>query len=324
MYNLVDKHNRYFSYLRLSLTNKCNFNCKYCLPNYKKFKNNINNLSMKEIYNLISAFSELGIQKIRLTGGEPTIRNDFIKIGSIISSFNNIKTLVFTTNGYKLNKIAYDVINVGFSGVNISLDTLDKKNFYLITGKDYYDKVLEGIYKSIDVGLNVKINIVLSSFFTLNDFYNFYLLIKYKNINIRFIDQMETNILKRQSDNYIDSSYIHELLLHDGWKILSSFKTDGPAKIFNNENFSGTIGLISPYSDSFCSTCNRLRVSSFGNLFLCLFGGKSYNIRSYLNSTKYKKLLIYYMKNIIKKKLFSHKINNNKFGIMDTFSSIGG
>ena len=126
MHTLKDNYNRYFSYLRISITDACNFQCKYCMPENYKFVDK-NNLSLNEISNLIAAFSELGVNKIRITGGEPTLRKDFIDIAKVAASFNSIKSLVFTTNGYKLLELKNHIKSVGFTGVNISLDTLDKE-----------------------------------------------------------------------------------------------------------------------------------------------------------------------------------------------------
>ena len=132
----------------------------------------------------------MGVNKIRITGGEPTLRKDFIDIAKVAASFNSIKSLVFTTNGYKLLELKNHIKSVGFTGVNISLDTLDKEKFSIITNRDYFNKVFEGILYILKLNLDVKINVVLSNLFSFEDFENFYSLIKYKNINIRFINQM--------------------------------------------------------------------------------------------------------------------------------------
>lgn len=321
---LKDNYNRIFSYLRLSITDMCNFNCKYCLPNIKKFDKK-EHLSLNEINNLVSAFVDLGIIKIRLTGGEPTIRKDFFEIGSLISSFKSIKSLVFTTNGYKLDKIAYDIYKTGFTGVNVSLDSLDKKKFYFITNKNYFDNVLKGIFLLLDYGLEVKINIVLSDFFTFSDFENFYSLLKYKKLQIRFIDQMETIDIKKEVRESLNSIYISSFLEHNGWNEISKYSfLSGPSSIFIHNDFLGSIGVINPYSNSFCKECNRLRISSSGELFLCLFGGTSFSLRNFLDSSNKKNDLIKFLLDKIKLKAKSHFLHDRNFGSLKTFSSIGG
>lgn len=324
MNNLIDNYNRVFHYLRLSITDLCNFNCKYCIPDVGKV-NDKNYLSLNEIYNLISAFSNLGISKVRLTGGEPTIRKDFLEIGKIISSFSSINSLVFTTNGYKLNKLAKDLKSCGFTGVNVSLDSLNKNKFFVITNKNYFDHVISGIYSCLDYGITVKINVVLSSFFSFFDFENFYSLLRYKNITIRFIDQMETLSVKRKDDFYFSSFYLISFLNRNGWiKNELKDKISGPAVIFSNSNFLGKIGFISPYSNTFCKDCNRLRVSSLGDLFLCLFGGESYSLRKFLDSSDKRDDLITFLLQKVKIKTKSHFLHEKNFGMLKTFSYIGG
>lgn len=323
MHTLSDNHNRSFSYLRLSITDLCNFNCQYCLPYDVKFKHK-NYLSVEEIYNLILAFSELGINKVRITGGEPTTRKDFISIGEAVSSLG-IKSLVFTTNGYKLVNVLDSVCKAGFSGVNISLDTLNRSKFYMITKRDYFNKVFEGVFWALNYNIDVKINIVLSNFFTFEDFEDFYSLLKYKNLVIRFIDQMETNVLKKSKISFINSEHLVDFLKRNGWYVVCSKKqSDGPALMFKNDNFLGKIGIISPYSNSFCLTCNRLRVSATGDLFLCLFGGKVYPLRHFLSSCEKKGELQRYLIEQVKLKSYSHLLHDKNYGFMTTFSSIGG
>ncbi len=324
MSSLIDNYNRFFYYLRLSITDACNFNCKYCLPDFRKFDKK-SYLTLSEIKNLIAAFSDLGIVKVRLTGGEPTIRNDFLDIGRCISDFSTIKSLVFTTNGYKLYKIAHDVRNAGFSGVNISLDSLDKKKFVFMTGKNYFDEVVKGIFLCLELGLKVKLNIVLSDFFSFLDFENFYSLIKYKRLDVRFIDQMETLDIKRNNSICLSSTYLSAFLLRNGWlKNLNKSISAGPAMVFNNPDFLGSIGFIMPYSNYFCDDCNRLRISSCGDLFLCLFGDVGYSIRGFLDSASKKNDLINFLLEKIKIKSKSHFLYDNKFGSIKTLSSIGG
>lgn len=321
---LVDKYNRVFSYLRLSITDLCNFSCKYCMPANIYMKSKFY-LSLDEIYNLVSAFSELGVTKVRLTGGEPTIRKDFFDIGDIISSFSNIKSLVFTTNGYRLFDIVDKLSDIGFTGVNISMDTLNVKKFNIITGKNYFHRVLKGIYRSLNLGLNIKINIVLSNFFSLEDFESFYSFIKYKNVSIRFISQMNTNLIKNNYINVVAPLYILSFLKNNNWYLDdSNVCSDGPAHTYSNKYYLGKIGIINPYSNIFCVNCNRLRVSSIGGLYLCLFGNKVYCLRHLLQSSKQKRCLISFIYKIVKIKERSHYLQDGKSGVIKSFVSIGG
>ncbi|HIH2763415.1 MAG TPA: radical SAM protein [Candidatus Azoamicus sp.] len=322
MLQLTDLQHRYFSYIRLSITNLCNFNCKYCLPYKNTQIDKFNQLSTYEIFNLINALSDLGIKKIRLTGGEPTIRKDLANICRIISSFNNITSLVITTNGYNLKNTINEIYKTGVSGLNVSLDTLNELKFYKITNKKYFNKVYDGILKALDLNLDIKLNIVLSDFFSLSDFETFYSLVKYKKVAIRFINQMETGVIKRNIIN-LKMEFITTFLKTNNWIIEKKFDSDGPALNFKNNLFLGQIGIINPYVKTFCLDCNRLRVSSNGYFFLCLFGNKGYYIKNLLHSSK-KKILKQFFIEKIKFKLSSHFLKENNFGLIKTFSSIGG
>ncbi len=324
MYELKDNYNRFFSYLRLSLTDLCNFQCNYCMPKNFKVKDK-NYLSLTEINNLIEAFSELGVTKIRLTGGEPTLRKDFINIIKNISNYSSIKSIVFTTNGHNLKDIINEIKLTRVSGINISLDTLEKNKFETITNKNQFLKVYEGIMKALDLNIDVKLNVVLSDLFSIKDFENFYSLIKYKKINIRFINKMETNFLKNVNKKNFNITHMLTFLKKENWKIINE-KTiiSGPALMLENNNFIGKIGIINPYSNSFCLSCNRLRISSEGNLFLCLFGGKNYPLRHFLDSKRKKKELQKFLIETVKIKSYSHFLTYKNFGELNTFSAIGG
>ena len=321
---LRDDYNRFFYYLRVSITELCNFNCKYCLPSNLS-KKKYDYMTALEIFNLINAFSELGVKKVRITGGEPSIRNDLFIIAERIRSIQNIESLVLTSNGYKLYKLINSIKNSGFTGINISLDTLNEDKFFIITGRDYFKRVLESIYGIIEAGLKVKVNVVLSDFFSLEDFEDFYSFLKYKSIIIRFIEQMETNNIKKNYKTYISASYILEFLKRNGWhQERKKLVIDGPATLFYNSSYLGKIGIINPYSSEFCYSCNRLRISALGELFLCLFGDNSYNLRPLLKSVSQKDNLKHVILEKVKVKNKSHFLSSNNFGIINNFSSIGG
>jgi cyclic pyranopterin phosphate synthase len=314
MLKIKDIYKRKFEYLRLSLTDICNFKCLYCMPNKKKKEY----LSIYQIYNIINFFIKLGIKKIRLTGGEPTLRKDFYNIVKIISSFKEITSLNFTTNAYNLKKNINKTLNSGFTGINISLDTLNNINFEKITNKkSYFFKIYKSIIKLLKSNLEIKINIVLSKYFIISDFILFYSLLKYKNISIRFIEQMGKNINIK-----IGSNLILNFLKKKKWLLKNKFNTDGPALIFKNKLYMGKIGIINPYTKNFCKNCNRLRISSNGKLFLCLFENKKYSINKFINNyNNNKKFKKFILKNIKNKKK-SHKIK--KINPIKSLSKIGG
>lgn len=321
---LQDSYGRTFPYLRVSITDVCNFKCKYCLP-YGYFITKKNFLTKKEIINLIHVFSELGVKKVRLTGGEPTVRKDFLYIAKNIKLFKNIECLVFTTNGYKLEKIVEECFQIGFNGVNVSLDSLNKCKFKYITSSKIFNVIFNGIIKSISFKLKTKINVVLMRPFGVSDL-KFYLdFIKITFVSVRFIELMETVNEYYFNKHYMRSLYIRNYLLNNGWFLHESDYIDGPAVVFKNILYKGNIGLIAPYLKNFCISCNRLRISSSGNLHLCLFGNINYiySLKPLLKKNN-KKNLINFIKSILINKNLFHKLYEEKTSFIKDLSNIGG
>jgi GTP 3',8-cyclase len=275
---LKDNYGRKFSYLRLSVTDACNFRCKYCLPNgYKphakcgdRLEDTI--LKIHEIENLVFAFAELGFRKVRLTGGEPTLRNDIVDIVKRVSDIPGINTVALTTNGYRLHKIANALKQAGLTAINISVDSLDSNRFLEITGSRHAERVYQGVQSAINAGIKkIKINSVLLKSFIDNDLDTFLAFVSRTPISLRFIELMETADSKDFfSREYISGDSFREQLEAQGWSEIERDEHDGPAREFVHHNYIGRLGIISPYSKDFCTSCNRLRVSSRGKLRLCL------------------------------------------------------
>lgn len=324
---LKDRYGRKFPYLRLSLTDVCNFRCQYCLPDgyHKEFTKSF--LNHTEVRNLITAFVTVGLRKVRLTGGEPTVRKDFLYIGNVIASYKSIEELVFTTNGYTLESIAYDCIRNGFTGVNVSVDSLDAGIFKVITGRDCLHKVVRGVDCALSVGLKTKVNVVLLNCFTYKDFDAYIDFVSKRPISVRFIELVGTSsTLDFFKPNYISSLFLKNYLLSLGWRKRKGSKIDGPAVEYEHGDYEGFLGFISSYSSDFCISCNRLRVSSVGNIYLCLFGSstKIVPIRHLLQSSKKKLELINYIKEKIVSKGLSHSLLQGNLGSVGKLSEIGG
>ncbi|MBL4601897.1 MAG: radical SAM protein, partial [Emcibacteraceae bacterium] len=190
---LVDKFNRTFPYLRLSITEICNFSCQYCLPDGYKKTGNEHFLSQDEIRRLLDAFIELGVWKIRLTGGEPTIRKDFTDIAKMIGDRKEISTLAFTTNGYKLKDRAQEWRDAGLNAINISNDSFNAKKFHDITGHNRMKEIRAGIDKAIEVGFEkVKINVVLLKGVNDDELDQYLEYVKDTPVSVRYIELMQT------------------------------------------------------------------------------------------------------------------------------------
>lgn len=324
---IADAFGRRFPYLRLSLTDKCNFRCSYCLPNgYKKKEKEGAELGQEEIVRLISAFVGLGVWKIRLTGGEPTIRPDFLDIAAQISLLPDVQKLAFTTNGYKLSERAQDYYAAGLRAINISIDSLKADQFKTITGHDRLSEIIEGIDACLAAGFKtVKINTVLLKGLNdeeLDDFIHF---VEDKPISLRFIELMRTRGNQEYfQKHHLSGSLVSQRLLSLGWNIKPRENGDGPAVEFEHQNSVGQIGLIAPYSKDFCSTCNRLRVSAKGDLHLCLFGDGGYSLRHMLQHDLQKQELQEQILSLMNFKKSSHFLHQGNSGATPHLASIGG
>ena len=327
---LKDSFGRKFPYIRLSISDVCNFKCGYCLPDGYKIDKSDNRtfINTEEIKRLARALSELGVSKIRLTGGEPTIRKDFFEIIKIIKENSGIKKTVITTNGYKLDKIANDIKNSGLDGINISIDSLDPKTFKKITGHDRLEEILRGIKNLQKLNFkNFKINAVLLKGIndTERDFDSWAQFIKNNEIDFRYIELMQTgDNLDYFNKYHVPSKKFIDYLNNNNWIIQTFGKDAGPAKNYLNPKFKGKFGVIAPYSKDFCKSCNRLRITAKGDLRLCLFGNTGINIRHLMQKDNQ----IEELKDLILKQLNfkkeSHYLEIGETGLTKNLSTTGG
>ena len=327
---LKDSFGRKFPYIRLSISDVCNFKCGYCLPNgYKVDKSdNRSFLNIEEIRRLAKALSELGVSMIRLTGGEPTVRKDFFEIIKIIKENSGIKKTVMTTNGYRLDKIADGIKNSGLDGINISIDSLNADTFKKITGHDRLEEILRGIKNLQKLNFkNIKINAVLlkginDSEKDFNDWAEF---LKNNEIDFRYIELMQTGDNIDYFNNYhVPAKKFTDYLNNNNWIIQTFGKDAGPSKNYLNPKFKGKFGVIAPYSKDFCKSCNRLRITAKGDLRLCLFGNTGINIRHLMQ----KDSQIEELKDLILKQLNfkkeSHYLEIGDTGLTKNLSTTGG
>jgi cyclic pyranopterin phosphate synthase len=323
---LEDSFNREFPYLRLSITEACNFRCQYCLPDGYICKSKPDFLNIDEIRRIATAFSELGTWKIRLTGGEPTIRKDFTEIVSTIADIPGIKQLAFTTNGYRLRKNAQKWKDAGLDNINISVDSLNPEKFCEITGHDRLNEIIEGIKKAIEVGFEkIKTNVVLLKNVNDNELSNYLDWIKDTPVSVRFIELMQTgDNLEYFNKYHISTDFIKEELLKNGWGQEIRAQESGPAVTFSHPDYAGKIGIIAPYSKDFCKGCNRLRTTSTGDLRLCLFGNSGISLRHLLQYDDQKEELKQLITAQLQYKCSSHFLDFGDTGITPHLASVGG
>ena len=285
---LKDSFGRTFPYIRLSITDVCNFKCGYCLPNGYQVDKSDNRkfLHLDEIKRLSKVFSKLGVQKIRLTGGEPTVRKDFFDIIKILKNEAGIKKVVITTNGYRLDDKAKMLVDSGLNGINISIDSLDRNTFKTITGHDRLPEILRGIQNLQNLNFdNIKVNAVLLNNINASekDFDTWANFIKKNKVDFRYIELMRTgDNLDYFNKYHVTSKVFKEYLDKNNWIYQTFGKNAGPSLNYINPEYKGKFGIIAPYSKDFCKTCNRLRITSRGDLRLCLFGNTGISIRHLL------------------------------------------
>ena len=324
---LIDAFNRQYFYLRLSITDVCNFKCNYCLPNgYQPPSNKQMFLSVDEIARLVSAFAELGTEKVRITGGEPTLRKDFLAVVEAIRRQQSIKKIALTTNGYRMVKEVASWKQAGIDSINVSVDSLDPRLFHLITGENKLHDILKGIERAFVVGYEkIKVNAVLMKNLNDHGFNSFLAWIKHQPIQMRFIELMQTGEMDAFfHQHHLSGAVLKQRLLASGWQLQQKHYTDGPAQVFKHPDYVGEIGLIMPYEKDFCASCNRLRVSAKGKLHLCLFGEEGIDIRPWLQKDEQQAELQQRLMAALQGKREHHFLHQGDSGVRQHLASIGG
>lgn len=326
MNTLIDPHGRSFSYLRLSITDVCNYRCQYCLPDGYKKNGQTQFLSADEIENLVTGLAGLGLWKVRLTGGEPTIRKDFTEIAARISAIPGIRRLATTTNGYRLAENAGLWRKAGISAINVSVDSLDQQRFAKITGQDHLPQVLAGIRAAQRAGFaHIKVNTVLLRDINDQELPAFLEWIRTEDLSIRFIELMETGTNREYFErHHIRGDEIRDRLQALGWSRLPREEGAGPAQEFHHPDYRGRIGIIAPYSKDFCNTCNRLRVTATGNLRLCLFGNGGHDLRHLLQHRNQREELQQTISGLLVQKAPTHLLHFHQTGTTQNLAAMGG
>ncbi len=270
---LIDSFGRTVSYVRLSVTDRCDFRCVYCMSEDMTFVPRAQVLTLEELGQIARAFAELQIKKIRITGGEPLVKNNVLKLFDEIGAMPGINELTLTTNGSQLTRMAADLKASGVSRINISLDTLKADKFKELTRTGDISKVLAGIDAAIKAKFEkIKINAVIlknRNHDEVTDLVNFAI---ERELDITFIEEMPLGKVSDRSreEAYYSSDRIKEDLAQSFELIETTESTGGPARYIKIPNTKTKVGFISPHSHNFCSTCNRVRVTAEGLLLLCL------------------------------------------------------
>ncbi len=325
---LEDRFHRQFYYLRLSVTDVCNFRCQYCLPNgYRPSGGKRPGfLTLEEIRRVAEGFAHCGTNKIRITGGEPSMRRDFTEIIRAVSAVPGISEVATTTNGYRLKSGIESWRQAGLTRLNVSIDSLDPRLFHQITGENRFHEVMGGIDAAFEAGFErVKVNTVLLREFNSHQFSQFLAWVKDRPIQLRFIELMQTGDMDAFFQRYHQSGVaFRNQLMAEGWQLKARGESDGPAEVYRHDDYQGEIGLILPYDDGFCESCNRLRVSALGKLHLCLFGEQGIDLRELLAADDQQAELIERIRESLNQKKQTHFLHDGNSGMTPHLASIGG
>lgn len=277
---MKDSFGREINYLRISITDRCNLRCRYCIPEkgVKKLEHS-DILTLEEIDEIVTSFVELGINKIRITGGEPLVRDGIVSLIHKIRKHEGVKEIALTTNGIYLKDMAKDLKEAGLNRVNISLDTMDEEKFAMMTRGGNLSDVLEGIERAKEVGLTpIKLNVVLIGGFNDDEIENFVALTKEEEIDVRFIELMPIGEASKWSlENFLSNDYVLQKVPN----LIGETSTDpnSPAVYYRLPGAKGRVGLISPITCKFCSSCNRVRLTAEGKLKYCLHSNEEFDIK---------------------------------------------
>ena len=324
---LYDNHNRPITYLRIAVTDRCNLRCFYCMPEEGiKYLPKRELLTFEELIKLTEILSGLGISKVRITGGEPFLRKDLIKLMEEIRSIDGISELHVTTNGLLAGDYLDDLVRLGINSVNLSLDTLDPERFKLITRRDEFYKTQEVFNRLQQSGIPVKINTVVMDGKNIEDILPLAELTKHKGISVRFIEEMPFNGtgMRFQSLQWNERRILEYLKTHyPQLEMVTAGKHD-TAKVFQIPGYSGTIGIIAAYTRNFCGTCNRIRLTAQGMLKTCLYDQGVLNVRDLMRSgSSDAEIRAAFMQAFSSRPKDGFEAEKN-FVIRDSMSTIGG
>lgn len=326
---MQDLYGREINYLRISLTDRCNLRCVYCMPmNGLTFVPGHDLLTAPELEKIVTAAVDAGFKKVRLTGGEPTLRQDIVDIVQRLAHINGVEQLVMTTNGYRLPHIAQDLADAGLKRVNIHVDSLNKESLSKIMRLGSYDKAWAGIEAAEKAGLTpIKLNAVITRGYNDDAAIELSRLTLKKKWQIRFIELMPfAGPTEIQLEHYVSSQEIKAAIEAELGPLfdVNNGKLDGEARTYRLAGAEGTIGFISPVSNPYCDDCNRMRLTSDGRMRMCLLSDKEINFKHTLRNGCTHQDLVELFRQAILNKPVGHQLKNGIYPEARTMSQIGG
>ena len=328
--SLVDDFGRQINYVRLAVTDRCNLRCQYCMPAHGiEIVGRKELLSYKEMYRIVRVLTELGVNKIRLTGGEPFVRKDFIGFLEMLSFNDLLEDINITTNGALITKHITTLEKLEkVKNINLSIDSLQRNKFAKITRRDVFPEVYETFELLEKSSLNLKLNVVIQSGFNIDEINDFVALSKDKNIAVRFIEEMPFNGKGQRSiqENWNFKQILNEIKSVYEVTELSSEKSS-TSRNYSIKGHKGTVGIIPAFTRTICNDCNRIRITSTGTFKNCLFDDGVFNLRDFLRKGASNEDLKQLFLSLIKNKPengFVAEANRKKGNVSESMSTIGG
>ncbi len=327
---MKDSFDRTIDYVRIAVTDRCNLRCFYCMPAEGiPYEPKAHLLSYEEITRLLQVLGNLGFQKVRFTGGEPFLRKDFIKLLENAARLNDYKSIHITSNGTLLQRHIPKLKELGITQINLSIDSLDRERFHKITRRDDYEKVIQTFHMLLENDFKVKLNAVIMHGINTQDIVPLAELAKVHQVDVRFIEEMPFNGgYKENTKMYSAKNILRDL--KEAYPNLNELKGKhgDTATLYQVPEYKGNIGVIAAFSRTFCNTCNRLRISSKGEIKTCLYDGGVFNIRDYMRSGVSDEALGLKFQELIKRKpkdgFVAEKMHKKTSNVMDSMSVIGG
>jgi len=327
---LIDSFGRQISYVRLAVTDRCNLRCQYCMPAHgidivpKKEL-----LTFDEMHRFVKILSELGVKKVRLTGGEPFVRKDFIYFVEMLNGIPTLETINITTNGALIKHHITKLESLEkVKNINLSIDSLQREKFAEITRRDVFEDVYQTLELLENSSLNLKLNVVVQSGINTNEINDFVALTQHKNIAVRFIEEMPFNGIgiRKTDENWTFTKILNEIKSEYRVEEVAAEKSS-TSRNYTIENHKGTIGIIPAFTRTICSDCNRIRITSTGTFKNCLFDDGVFNLRDFIRKgatdDDIKKLFLSLIKDKPKNGFVAEE-NRTKGNVSESMSTIGG
>jgi cyclic pyranopterin phosphate synthase len=328
---LKDKFGRQITYLRLAVTDRCNLRCQYCMPAHGiDIVDRKELLTFKEMYRITRVLSELGVNKVRLTGGEPFVRKEFVNFLEMLSFNDKLDEINITTNGALISKYISKLEELKIGTINLSIDSLSKENFAKITRRNVFDEVyktLEALEKST---LKLKLNVVVQSGVNTHEIIDFIELSKHKKIAVRFIEEMPFNgVGQRNIKEVWNYTKILDLInAHYKETIPLESEKSSTSHNFKVKNYQGTFGIIPAFTRTICNDCNRIRITATGMFKNCLFDEGVFNIRDFIrngaSNEDIKQLFLSVVNEKPKNGFVAEASRKNNKKVSESMSTIGG